>query len=268
MSFSPLILWRGSRSHRACLFALLHIAKIAAETCKWERNFLGHLILKLPDGVVFTQLAAPAALGIWMDDALGHEITQLLLAWRRGDEGALDKLTPQVYRELHLAARRCMGGEHDGHTLQTTELINELYVRLSGLKLIDWQNRTHFFALCARQMRRILTDQARARRSHKRGDGAKAISLDDALAISPETILAEAIRTIPQVALHPRATRPPPVNRERCAPSSSMFPAGCSKPISLCRFPRHTKRSMSLKGTGTANGNHRCISNAITSTCH
>jgi RNA polymerase sigma factor (TIGR02999 family) len=121
-----------------------------------------------------------------MDDALGHEITELLQAWRRGDEGALDKLTPQVYRELQLAARRCMAGERDGHTLQTTALINELYLRLSDLKLIDWQNRSHFFALCARQMRRILTDQARARRSHKRGDGAKAIPLDDILAISPQ----------------------------------------------------------------------------------
>ena len=121
-----------------------------------------------------------------MDDALGHEITQLLQAWRRGDEGALDKLTPQLYRELHLLARRCMGRERDGHTLQTTELINELYLRLADVKLIDWQNRAHFFALCARQMRRILTEQARARRSHKRGDGAKAISLDDAPAISAE----------------------------------------------------------------------------------
>jgi RNA polymerase sigma-70 factor, ECF subfamily len=121
-----------------------------------------------------------------MDDALGHEITQLLQAWRQGDERALEKLTPQVYRELHLAARRCMGRERDGHTLQTTALINELYLRLSDLKPIDWQSRAHFFALCARQMRRILTDQARARRSHKRGDGAKAISLDDALAVSPK----------------------------------------------------------------------------------
>jgi RNA polymerase sigma-70 factor (ECF subfamily) len=121
-----------------------------------------------------------------MDDALEHEITQLLQAWRQGDERALDKLTPQVYRELHRAARRCMSGERDGHTLQTTALINELYLRLSNLKPIDWRNRAHFFALCARQMRRILTDQARARQSHKRGDGAKAISLDDALIISPE----------------------------------------------------------------------------------
>src|ERR1700679_2776332 len=124
--------------------------------------------------------------GIWMDDALGHEITQLLQAWRRGDEGALDKLTPQVYRELHLVAGRCMRREPDGHTLQTTALINELYLRLSDLKLIDWQDRAHFFALCARQMRRILTDHARARRSHKRGDGAKAISLEIALQFSPQ----------------------------------------------------------------------------------
>jgi RNA polymerase sigma factor (TIGR02999 family) len=121
-----------------------------------------------------------------MDKALGHEITQLLQAWRRGDEGALEKLTPRVYRELHLAARRCMGQERDGHTLQTTALINELYLHLSDLKQIDWQNRAHFFALCARQMRRILIDQARARRSHKRGDGAQAISLDDVLTISPQ----------------------------------------------------------------------------------
>src|SRR5271155_5224189 len=121
-----------------------------------------------------------------MDDAPGHEITQLLQAWRLGDERALDKLTPQVYRELYLAAKRCMSRERDDHTLQTTALINELYLRLSDLKPVDWQNRAHFFALCARQMRRILTDHARARRSHKRGDGAKAISMDDALAISPE----------------------------------------------------------------------------------
>jgi RNA polymerase sigma-70 factor (ECF subfamily) len=79
-----------------------------------------------------------------------------------------------------------MGRERAGHTLETTALINELYLGLSDLKLIDWQNRAHFFALRARQMRRILTDQARARRSHKRGHGVKAISLDGALAISPE----------------------------------------------------------------------------------
>ena len=108
----------------------------------------------------------------------GHEITELLQAWRRGDEGALERLTPQVYRELHRAAKGCMRAEREGHTLQTTALINELYLRLTDLQEVDWQNRAHFFALCARQMRRILTDQARARQSHKRGGGAQPISLD------------------------------------------------------------------------------------------
>ncbi|MBV8892439.1 MAG: RNA polymerase subunit sigma-70, partial [Acidobacteria bacterium] len=113
-----------------------------------------------------------------------HDITDLLQAWRKGDEGALEKLTPQVYRELHRAAKRCMRDEPDGHSLQTTALINELYLRLTDLKEIDWQNRAHFFALCARQMRRILTDQARARQSHKRGCGMKPISLDEAPFVS------------------------------------------------------------------------------------
>ena len=116
-----------------------------------------------------------------------NEITELLQAWRLGDESALEKLTPQVYRELHRAAKGCMRNERDGHILQTTALINELYLRLTDLKGIDWQNRAHFFALCARQMRRILTDQARARRSHKRGSGVQPISLDAAPLVSAQT---------------------------------------------------------------------------------
>jgi RNA polymerase sigma-70 factor, ECF subfamily len=120
-----------------------------------------------------------------MPGALGHEITALLQAWRQGDEQALEKLTPQVYRELHRAAQRCMARERDGHTLQTTALINELYLRLSELNLVDWQNRAHFFALCARQMRRILTDHARAQHAHKRGRGAQPISLDAAPVVAP-----------------------------------------------------------------------------------
>jgi RNA polymerase sigma-70 factor, ECF subfamily len=119
-----------------------------------------------------------------MSKPAGHEITELLRAWRQGDEQALEKLTPQVYRELHRAAKSCMRNERDGHTLQTTALINELYLRLTDLKEIDWQNRAHFFALCARQMRRILTDQARTRQSHKRGGGVPPISLDAAPAVS------------------------------------------------------------------------------------
>jgi RNA polymerase sigma-70 factor (ECF subfamily) len=117
----------------------------------------------------------------------GHEITELLQAWRQGDEQALENLTPQIYRELHRAAKHCMKRERDGHTLQTTALINELYLRLTDLKGIDWQNRAHFFALCARQMRRILTDQARARHSDKRGAGAQPVSLEVALMVSPDS---------------------------------------------------------------------------------
>lgn len=119
-------------------------------------------------------------------EPVGHEITDLLQAWRQGDEHALERLTPRVYRDLHRAAKHCMRGERDGHSMQTTGLINELYLRLVDLKRVDWQSRAHFLALCARQMRRILTDQARARRSHKRGGGAQAMSLDSVPVISPQ----------------------------------------------------------------------------------
>jgi RNA polymerase sigma factor (TIGR02999 family) len=119
-----------------------------------------------------------------LSESATHEITKLLQAWRGGDEQALEKLTPKVYRELHQAARSCMRGERDGHTLQTTALINELYLRFSTFKKVDWQNRAHFFALCARQMRRILADEARARHSHKRGSGAYLVPLDEAPEVS------------------------------------------------------------------------------------
>jgi RNA polymerase sigma factor (TIGR02999 family) len=139
-----------------------------------------------------------------MTKLVGHEITELLQAWRRGDESALEKLTPQVYRELHRAAKGCMRAEREGHTLQTTALINELYLRLTDLQEVDWQNRAHFFALCARQMRRILTDQARARQSHKRGGGAHPISLDSAPTVStklhPEVLaIDEALKALSKV---------------------------------------------------------------------
>jgi len=114
-------------------------------------------------------------------------ITEILKAWQAGDQHALDELTPQVYRELHRAAKLCMRKERNGHTLQTTALINELYLRLGDLQAIDWQSRAHFFAICARQMRRILIDMARARHSHKRGEGAFIIPLDEAPQISSGT---------------------------------------------------------------------------------
>ena len=115
-----------------------------------------------------------------LSNTLGSEITEILRAWRAGDEHALGQLTPQIYRELRRAARQCMRKERDGHTLQTTALVNELYLRLPDLQDIDWQGRAHFYAICARQMRRILIDMARSRRSHKRGSGSFMVSLEEA----------------------------------------------------------------------------------------
>ena len=122
-----------------------------------------------------------------MEEPRPHEVTGLLQAWSTGNEQALEKLVPLVYRQLHRAARRYMAGERAGHTLQATALINEVYVRLVDIRPIDWQNRAHFFALCAQLMRRILTDFARSRHYQKRGGGAAGhIPFDEALLVSSQ----------------------------------------------------------------------------------
>jgi len=113
-------------------------------------------------------------------------ITQLLLAWSRGEQAALEQLMPLVHEELHRLARRYMGGERRGHTLQATALVNEAYLRLVDWKNVGWQNRAHFFGVSARLMRRILVDFARSRRSAKRGGDVRRISLEEALIVSPE----------------------------------------------------------------------------------
>jgi RNA polymerase sigma factor (TIGR02999 family) len=114
------------------------------------------------------------------------EITQLLHAWQGGDELALQQLTPVVYAELHRMARHYMARERDGHTLQTTALINEVYLRLVNVKEVRWQDRAHFFAISAQLMRRILTDFARAHGYQKRGANAPHVSLDETCLASPE----------------------------------------------------------------------------------
>lgn len=114
-----------------------------------------------------------------------QDFTRLLLAWNGGDESALDKLVPQVYQELRRLAKRQMRGEHPDHTLQTTALINEAYLRLVDLGNVQWRNRAHFFALCARLMRNILVDFARSRHYAKRGGGAQPVSLEESLVVSP-----------------------------------------------------------------------------------
>lgn len=113
-----------------------------------------------------------------------HEITALLQAWNRGDEKVLEKLTPLIYDELYRAAKRCLARGRRGQTLQTADLINELYLRVLGMHRISWQNRAHFFAICARQMRWILTDFYRAKQYRKRGAGAERVSLDESAVLS------------------------------------------------------------------------------------
>ncbi len=118
--------------------------------------------------------------------AEGNEITQLLLAWGSGEEEAFEKLAPLVYAELHALARRYMAGERPGHTLQTTALVNEAYLRLIETSRVQWQNRAHFFAVSAQLMRRILVDFARSRNYAKRGGAAQRLSLDEAPPVAVE----------------------------------------------------------------------------------
>jgi RNA polymerase sigma factor (TIGR02999 family) len=115
-----------------------------------------------------------------------QEITLLLQRWSDGDEQALEKLTPILYRELHRMAHRYMRQERPGHTLQTTALINEAYLRLIGWKNVHWQNRSQFFGVSAQLMRKILVDFARSRNYAKRGAGARVISLEDAPVVAPD----------------------------------------------------------------------------------
>jgi RNA polymerase sigma factor (TIGR02999 family) len=116
------------------------------------------------------------------DQPAGGEISTLLRAWSDGDQSALDRLTPIVYGELRRLARRYMRSERPGHSLQTTALVNEAYMRLVDFKRMQWQNRAHFFAVSSQLMRRILVDHAR-RHNLKRGGGVQHVSLDEAAAV-------------------------------------------------------------------------------------
>jgi RNA polymerase sigma factor (TIGR02999 family) len=113
-------------------------------------------------------------------------VTRLLQAWGGGDEGALERLTPLVYRELHAIARRTMRRELPGNTLQTTALIHEAFLRLVDNEGTRWQDRAHFFAVSAQIMRRILVDGARARHAEKRGGEAMKFQLNEAIDAAPE----------------------------------------------------------------------------------
>ena len=113
-----------------------------------------------------------------------HEVTQLLIDWSNGDKAALDKLMPLIHEELRRLAHNYMSRERPDHTLQTTALVNEAYLRLVNRKDVHWQNRTHFFAIAATSMRNILVDHARSHAYAKRGGGAHKTELDEAMVAS------------------------------------------------------------------------------------
>lgn len=119
-----------------------------------------------------------------MTASSSQAVTGLLLAWGEGDDAALEQLMPLVHAELRRLARRQMGHERPGHTLQATALVNEAYLRLIGVRKIQWQNRAHFFSMSARLMRRILVDLARSKHYQKRGGGAQKVAFDEALVVS------------------------------------------------------------------------------------
>jgi RNA polymerase sigma factor (TIGR02999 family) len=121
-----------------------------------------------------------------MEPAKSAEVTGLLKAWSSGDQAALDRLTAVVHSELHCIARRYMRNERPGNTLQATALVNEVYLRLVGVKNVDWQHRAQFFAISAQIMRHILVDAARARGAHKRGGAVVRINVDETPLLSPE----------------------------------------------------------------------------------
>jgi RNA polymerase sigma-70 factor (ECF subfamily) len=145
-----------------------------------------------------------------MNGSSRQEITGLLLAWNGGDPAALDRLMPLVYEELRRLARSYMRRQRPDHTLQTTALVNEAYLRLIDSSRVSWQNRAHFFAVSAMVMRRVLVDLARARRSEKRGGEAIVVSIDEALDAVPDraaeiVALDEALNTL--AGLSPRQAR-------------------------------------------------------------
>jgi len=139
-----------------------------------------------------------------------QEITRLLVAWGQGDQTALERLMPLVYDELRRLAKRHMNRQRPGHTLQTTALVNEAYLRLIDSSQVQWQNRAHFFAVSAQLMRRILVDFARSRKSLKRGAEARRVTLDNSLEVSSErgadlVALDDALNTL--AAMNPRQSQ-------------------------------------------------------------
>ena len=149
------------------------------------------------------------------------DITQLLLQWRGGDESALDRLMPLVYEELRRLARQCMRREQVGHTLQTTALVNEAYLRMVKSSQVEWHDRAHFFAIAAQLMRRVLVDEARRRHYQKRGGEFTRIELD-------ETVLAADQREFDLLALDEALDRLAEFAPRKCRVVEMRFFGGLS----------------------------------------
>jgi RNA polymerase sigma factor (TIGR02999 family) len=148
----------------------------------------------------------PVRTGLHMlnDASPSHEVTQLLLDWNNGNQDVLEKLMPLVYKELRRLARQYLNKEREGHTLLTTDLVHEAYLRLVDQKRVQWQNRAHFFGIAAQLMRRILVDHARGKNRVKRGAGAQQVSLNEVAMVvvdSKVDILAidEALRRLAEI---------------------------------------------------------------------
>jgi RNA polymerase sigma-70 factor (ECF subfamily) len=152
------------------------------------------------------------------------ELTDLLFAWSNGSQAALDRLTPLVYEELHKLAHQHMKREHrrnEAHTMQTSALVNEAYLRLIDQRNVHWQNRAHFFAIASRLMRRILVDHARAHHYAKRGGGTVKVSLDQAALVSQE-------RAAELVALDDALTNLAAIDQRKCQVVELRFFGGMS----------------------------------------
>lgn len=150
-----------------------------------------------------------------------REVTQLLQDWSNGNQAALDRLTPLVYEELHRLAHQHMSRERGDHTLQTSALVNEAYLRLIDQRSVHWQNRSHFFSIASRLMRRILVDHARAHNYAKRGGGALRVSLDEAAFVSQE-------RASELVALDEALTSLAAIDQRKCQVVELRFFGGMS----------------------------------------
>jgi RNA polymerase sigma factor (TIGR02999 family) len=132
-------------------------------------------------------MSLASKMGAPVPDARIHDVTALLIEWRSGDTGAVERLLPLVHAELRRLAKRHMAGERPDHVLQATALVNEVYMRLVDIRRVQWQDRAHFFAMAARLMRRVLVDFARARKNQKRGGELRRVTFDQDLPVASGT---------------------------------------------------------------------------------